>query len=175
MTEMVVVHSVVSGKDDPELKKQQISASLEKAASTVPGADPGSISFVSNETELESTITGIIENNVPKVAISGGDGFASLFINVFFKMKAALKKDDYKPDVLFLASGTGNAISYCSKFKNPFTALRAFIANKYKTEPLNMLEVTTRGGTELSHFVSFGADGEIIEIYNAQKRKGLIG
>ncbi|MFA6449826.1 MAG: diacylglycerol kinase family protein [bacterium] len=175
MSDIIVLHSAISGKIGPEESKKRIINLVETALGSEGSEKELPIAYVSNKEETEFVLTRIIEKKIPKIAISGGDGFAAVFANCFFKARAALKKEDYNPDVLFLASGTGNAISYCAKFKTPAVALKCLIENKYSTTPLNMLEVTLKKAKELTHFVSFGADGEILEIYKNQKLKGLLG
>lgn len=175
MTDLIVVHSTLSGKKGPEESVRRICETVKAAMGAAIENHKLPIAHVSNLDDVKKTISEIIKSKTPKICVVGGDGFASLFANHFFQLRAAMKNEDYNPDVLFIAGGTGNAIARCTKFKNPVKALRDFVADKYKTVPLPMLEVTFKKHKELAHFVSFGADGEIISIYKAQKRKGFVG
>jgi len=175
MAEMIVLHSTISGKAGAEAGMKRIADMVKKALGIDTFLENTTIACVSTVEEIKAALTKMIEARAPKIAISGGDGFSALFAKCFFQIRESMKRDDYNPDVLFLASGTGNAISYCARFKNPIVALRNFYAGHYKTEKLNMLEVSFNKLKEITHFVSFGADGEILEIYKNQERKGLIG
>jgi len=175
MSEMILLHSTRSGKIDPEAGKKRIAEIVNKALGLKDFIDNTTIAYVSTIDDIKATLTKMIENRVPKVAISGGDGFSALFAKHFFQLREAMKRDDYNPDVLFLAGGTGNAISYCTRFKNPIVALKNFYNDRYKTEKLNMLEVSFNKYRDITHFVSFGADGEILDLYKKQKIKGLVG
>ena len=170
MNGLVIIHSTLSGKDDPEAARQRI---MQQAESALGNSD--AVTPVSSEQDVIDCVGKLIQNNTPRVALSGGDGFVSLFANLFFKTRSEMNRDDYNPDILFLPGGTGNAVSYCSQYKDPVQALRDFSCGEYDTEPLNMLDVDTGDRRELAQFVSFGADGEIIEIYSNQKLKGFLG
>ncbi|HOO56314.1 MAG TPA: hypothetical protein PLN69_05800 [bacterium] len=173
--ELIIVHSTVSGKDPEEVKKKRIMNIVESALGSITQNAKNMISYASSVEDITKIVRDMIANNVPKVAIDGGDGFATLFFNIFFKLRKSLEREDYRPDVLFLAGGTGNAVSFCSKFKNPLVALKNLYNNKYKTEPLNLLKVKTGNEPELALFVGFGGDTEVLEIYRNQKRKGFFG
>lgn len=175
MTDIMVLHSTLSGKGTTEEKKAKIIEMVKTAIGVRDAAAEKMVVFTASKDELKSAINEMIHNRIPKVAISGGDGFASLFFNVFFAQKISLATEDYSPDILFIAGGTGNAVSYCTRFKNPVEALKLFYTNKYKTQNVTLLEVNVGGNKELSQFVSFGADGEILEIYRSQKLKGFWG
>jgi len=193
MIDIMVVHSTRSGKVSVEegmaRLAEVVKAGLGKFAENIENlisnltskekaADPeagGLVSVVSSKEDIDKVVRNILLRKVPKVALSGGDGFAALFFNRFFKARAELGREDYRPDVLFLKGGTGNAVSYCGGFRNDEEGLRCLQENRYETEPLNLLEVVADERRELAQFVSFGADGEIIEIYSRQKLKGIVG
>lgn len=175
MTDFLVLHSTLSGKGTMEEKRKKIFQLLEAALDIRETAAEKMVAFTSSRDELKAAINEMIQKRIPKVAISGGDGFASLFFNMFFAQKVALATEDYSPDILFIAGGTGNAVAYCTRFKNSVEALKSFYVNEYKTLKVNLLEVDMGGKKELSQFVSFGADGEILDIYRKQKLKGIWG
>jgi len=171
----MIIHSTRSGKGDPEEGRRRI---LELAGK-IPGegGEPAgaAVRFAGSEDEIDDICGEIIERGVPRIALSGGDGFTALFMNHFFARRRDMGREDYNPDVLFLPGGTGNAVSFCSRFRSPGEALEKFASGGYTTERLNMLKVFDGGAPELAHFVSFGADGEIISIYESQKLKGFLG
>lgn len=175
MSDFIVLHSTLSGKGTTEDKKKSIISLVEEATGLKDAAAEKCLAFAASKEELRAAVADMINRRVPKIAISGGDGFAALFCNAFFNERVAMNVHDYSPDMLFLAGGTGNAIAYGSKFKTRMEALAAFYANKYKTTKMSLLEVSLGAKKEISHFVSFGGDGEIIEIYKNQKMRGIYG
>lgn len=175
MPELLIIHSTKSGKGDLEQKKLLFREMVEAALGKESPDGNFKLEFTDSLETLESIIETMINERTPRVAVNGGDGFASLFFNMFDALKRKLERNDYEPDILFLKGGTGNAISYCAEFKTPAAALKNLADGNYQTERLTLLEVRAGDRRELAHFTSFGADGEIIEIYEAQKLKGLLG
>jgi len=167
-----IIHSTVSGKTGPE---QGLNSLKNDVAAALGGDGEKAIRTCGNREDLDRVVEGLIRDGVPRLAVSGGDGFSRLFYNVFFQMRDALQKHDYRPHFLFLAGGTGNAISCFTNFRNNIEALKRFAAREYKTQPLNLLEVDLNGQRELAHNVTFGGDGAVLLNYNAQKLKGLTG
>lgn len=173
--DLVILHSAVSGKDTPEVRLSRLAGNVAAAFGLDRKKAEAMITCAASREEVAAIVKDMIARGVSRIAINGGDGFAAVFFNCFQKVKARLKREDYKPDILFLPGGTGNAVSFCSNFKNPVTALKSLFAREYRTEPMSLLEVADGEKTELAHFISFGADGEIISIYNSQKLKGFLG
>ncbi len=175
MTDIVIVNSTKSGKYNIEEKTGKFQKMVEDALGAGASANEYRIENTGSIDSLDAIINRLISEDVGKVAVHGGDGFAALFFNRLDALKTSARRSDYAPDLLFLKGGSGNAISYCSGFRSVAEALDHFCAGEYATEKLTLLEVTAGDRRELSHFTSFGADGEIIEMYQAQKLKGIIG
>jgi diacylglycerol kinase family enzyme len=175
MPEFVIVHSTISGKTGAEEGALRIAGAVSAAFGGAIENAGNLVASVSSVEDIKKIVAEIISKRMPKFALNGGDGFVALFFNHFFRAKEKMENDDYNPDVLFMKGGTGNAISYCGHFKNDAEGLRSLNEGTYNTEPVNLLEVISDEKKELAHFVSFGADGEIIDIYSRQKLKGLVG
>lgn len=171
MFDFKIIHSTVSGKLGP----QGGEARLRDEVATALGPDADVIEPCGDRQQLDSAISRLIKSGMPRVAVSGGDGFSQLFYNVFFQIRERMQSHDYRPQFLFLAGGTGNAISCFTGFRNNVEALKSFMSGDYRTEPLNLLEVNLGGQRELVHNVSFGGDGAVLINYNNQKQKGLFG
>lgn len=171
MFDFKIIHSTVSGKIGPEQGLNKIKSEVSDAL----GADADVLETCGDRRELDNVVKRIIESATPRLAVSGGDGFSRLFYNAFFQMRDKLQKHDYTPHFLFLAGGTGNAISCFTNFRDNVEALKCFAQREYRIQPLHLLEVDLGGHMELVHNVSFGGDGAVLLNYNAQKLKGLWG
>lgn len=175
MSDVVIIHSTKSGKTCAEEGMRRICEAVGEAFGNAKENAGNFIASVSSIEDVKKTVSELIAKKAPKLAINGGDGFVSLFFNQFFREREKAGKDDYNPDVLFLKGGTGNAISYCSNFRSNEEGLKCLQDGEYETEPLNVVEVISGEQKGLAHFVSFGADGEVLEMYSKQKKKGLFG
>ncbi len=175
MENFIILHSMLSGKEAREKKKRNIINAVKKA---LPGTDSFDryIAFTTSLDDLAKSIENIVANRIKRIAINGGDGFAALVINQLFRKIEQSSTPDYAPDILFLSGGTGNAIAYCSSFRNNDEAVAALASGNYRTEKFSFLE-TTYGNIrrELSQFIGFGGDAEVIDIYAKQKLKGFFG
>ncbi len=185
---MIVIHSRLSGRGANPKRERNIKSQTD----LITGKE---VVFCGSEESLETAIDFTIKNKIPKVVISGGDGFATLFYNSFFRKKYLKAEkaraeareygfvhEDYNPPVLFIGSGSGNGIAAFNGFPNSTAALIDFKINKYETTPLDLLEVSFKSKTtetaktkELAHFIGIGGDAKILSHYINQSLKGLPG